>query len=156
MTVGYSKLGSYLNKNIRDICPNHFDDNNLSHCAHFVSHVLGIASGYTCDRMVRGSNGAKANIRVQELFGMWCPEVGAWALKPLRLTQGLIFVTDPRNVNVTTKKMDNVTNKHVGIFVGNNVWHYSKSQKKVVYVTTAQFSNIYPGVKNGLFYGTFK
>jgi hypothetical protein len=87
MTIGYSKLGSYLNKNIRDICPNHFDDNNLNHCAHFVSHVLGIAIGYTCDRMVRGSNGAKANIKVQELFGMWCPEVGAWALKPLRLTQ---------------------------------------------------------------------
>jgi hypothetical protein len=57
--------------------------------------------------------------------------------------------------------MANVPNKHVGIFVGNNVWHYSKSQKKVVYVSTvyvstAQFSRIYPGVKNGLFYGTFK
>lgn len=87
---------------------------------------------------------------------MWCPEVGAWALKPLRLTQGLIFVTDPKNVNVKNKTMANVPNKHVGIFVGNNVWHYSKSQKKVVYVSAAQFGRIYPGVKNGLFYGTFK
>lgn len=53
MTVGCSKLSSYLNKNIRDICPNHFDDNNLNHCAHFVSHMLGIGIGYTCTEWSR-------------------------------------------------------------------------------------------------------
>ena len=150
MTVGYSKLGTYINKNIRDICPNHFHDNTLNHCAHFVSHVLEITFGYTCN-LITGGKSAKANIKVHEIFEMWCPQVGAWIHKPTRLTQGLIFVTDPRNVNLTNKKMVNVPNKHVGIFVGNNVWHYSKSLKKVVYVSTSQFARTYPGVKNGLF-----
>jgi hypothetical protein len=47
--------------------------------------------------------------------------------------------------------------KHVGIYVGGAVWHYSNSMRKVVAMSVSQMHNHYSGLDptTWLFYGTF-
>ena len=68
--------------------------------------------------------------------------------------QGLLFVTDSRNVDISKKFMEKVPKKHIGIYIGGDVWHYSNSKDKVVRQTTAEFSKHYPGSNIALFYGS--
>jgi hypothetical protein len=150
--VDTALLSTFLGKHINQICPNGFTNNSDNHCAHFVSHVLGYTFGVTCRTMGR-PNGAAANLRVQEVFPR-CPTVGAWALKPVPLIVCLAFITRASNVNLTTKVMANVPRKHIGIFAGGFIWHYSNSMQKVVKQTPDQFSHHYNPPDNAMFFGT--
>lgn len=78
-----------------------------------------------------------------------------WDARPATPTTCLAFVTDERNVNLATKKMTNVPRKHIGIFQGGFVYHYSNSQNKVVKQTPEQFKRHYNGDTIAVFYGTF-
>lgn len=148
-------LDPYLGKHINEVCENGFTDNGDNHCAHFVSHVLGLEFGLTCRTMgTPGAKGAEANIRVQQLFPR-CPRVGEWADRPEDLSPCLVFITKASNVNLATKVMANVPRKHVGIFVGGTIWHYSNGKRKVVKQTPDQFALHYPAPHNAMFYGSF-
>ncbi len=149
------ELDTLLEKHIRDICPIGFADNADNHCAHFVSHVLGLKVGITCSAMKRGE-GEAASIRVQEIFPH-CPEVGSWDTLPATVRAGLVFITRSSNVNLEGKSMVNVPRKHVGIFSGDQrkIWHYSNSKDKVVCQTPEQFARHYPAPDNAMFWGTF-
>lgn len=146
-------LNSYLGLHIRDICPVGFASDNDNHCAHFVSHVLGLSFGMTCRAMVSGF-GAEASIRVQEIFAR-CLSVGAWADLPYPLFSGLAFITNASNVNLRTKTMTNVPRKHVGVFFGatTDIWHYSNSRRQVVRQQPSAFSNHYAAPDNARFWG---
>jgi hypothetical protein len=96
--------------------------------------------------------GMPACIRVLQLFER-CRNVGAWKDKPVPLFVGLVFITNAGNVRLKTKKMDNVPRKHVGIFIGGEIWHYSNKLDKVVKQTPAEFVNHYPAPDNAMFYG---
>ena len=74
--VTVSTLDSYLGKHIRDICGNSYVNDSDNHCAHFVSHVLGLKFGATCHMLGKGKV-TGANVRVQEVFGR-CAKVGTW------------------------------------------------------------------------------
>ena len=74
--VTVTTLDSYLGKHIRDVCGNDYVNDGDNHCAHFVSHVLGLRFGATCHMMGKGKVPG-ANLRVQEVFGR-CVKVGTW------------------------------------------------------------------------------
>lgn len=144
-------LDALLGREITTICTVGYTNRNDNHCAHFVSHALGYRFGFTCAGMVDGP-GPPATIRVHELFPR-CPSVGRWNDKPASLTQGLVFITRASNVNVAAKTMVNVPRKHVGIFIGGFIWHYSNTRDQVVKQTPAEFSRHYAPPDNAMFYG---
>jgi hypothetical protein len=150
--ITVDQLNAYLGKNISQICGNGYADPNDNHCAHFVCHALGYQFGFTCRNMKSG-HGTPANIRVQEVFPH-CASVGTWASRPASLNSCLVFITAASNVHLTSKTMDNVPRKHVGIFLQGNIWHYSNSNHKVVKQTPQEFSHHYPAPSNAMFYGT--
>jgi hypothetical protein len=150
--ISQHELDSYLGKSISEICRNGFTSAADNHCAHFVGHVLEFRYGTTCQLMGGGKHPG-ANIRVQEIFTR-CPSVGVWSLRPATLTCCLVFITRASNVGLGTKVMNNVPRKHVGIFLGGFVWHYSNSQQKVVKQLPAQFALHYPTPDNAMFYGS--
>ncbi|NLI80257.1 MAG: hypothetical protein GX443_01015 [Deltaproteobacteria bacterium] len=141
-------LDGYAGKNIVDICAYGYSDAGLSHCAHFVSHVLQLQFGYTCGRGGRGGR----NVRVHEIFAN-CPQVGRFNDRPSEYC--LIFVTKLSNVNIRRRTMKNVQKKHVGIYCNGTIWHYSNLRHRVVTQRPAEFIHHYPNQTNGLFYGAF-
>ncbi len=149
------QMNALLGKTISEICTCKFHDANINHCAHFVSHVIGYQFGFTCFSMTgKGTKEKKANIRVQEVFPK-CKSVGKWADKPATLKSGLVFITHKNNVNLAQKKMVNVPKKHIGIFIGDKIWHYSNTQDKVVTQTPEQFSHHYPEPGTTMYFGEF-
>jgi hypothetical protein len=140
-----------ITKHVSAFCANGYTDNDLNHCAHFVSHALGLSYGYTCKNQV-GGGGFGASIRVHELFGS-CDQVGSWSDLPANLASCLIFITNAANVTLNSKTMINHPRKHVGVYTGKKVYHYSNTGDKVVEQTVGQFNKHYPSPHNSLFYG---
>jgi hypothetical protein len=148
-------MESSLGKNIDRICENGFHDASANHCAHFVSHAIGFTFSFNCRQFV-GGNKTPANIRVHEIFAK-CPRVGRWEDANAAVTQ-LIFVTRKNVVNINTKTMENIPEKHIGVYQNGFVYHYSNGQDRVVKQTVsdffARFQAAYAG-DQGLFFGEF-
>jgi hypothetical protein len=92
---GVGDLNFFAGKHISQICYNWYVDDKLNHCAHFVSHVLGISETNNCYN-ARGTPGRTmpgACIRVDELFNDWCQSRGRWHDKPVALHQCLFFIS---------------------------------------------------------------
>lgn len=143
----------YIGNHVSNFCPNAYHDDDKNHCAHFVSHVRGFGFGYTCIKQTgKGTGGA--NIRVQELFAR-CGDVGLWENKPPLLASCLAFVTDLKNVDLNRGTMDNIPNKHVGIFHQDHIYHYSNSKNRVVSQIPQQFRLHYLGKNIRVYYGSF-
>jgi hypothetical protein len=143
----------FLDKNISEMCGNGLDDPALNHCAHFVSHAVGLKFSYNCQQLVGGKR-EPANIRVHEVFAM-CPRVGAWEDADTSKDQ-LIFVTRKNVVNVSSKTMQNIPQKHIGVYRGGHVYHYSNTEDRVIKQTVNafydRFQRAYKG-DQGLFFG---
>jgi hypothetical protein len=152
--VTVASLSLVLGKSIADICENGYTASHDNHCAHFVSHMCGFGFGLTCKTMSAAAKQPGANIRVQQLFAR-CPSVGRWDDHPKELISGLVFVTAKQYVDLEKHIMTNVPKKHVGIFFGDRIWHYSNSQHKVVTQSPEDFVHHYPGPDIALFYGSF-
>jgi len=150
--ITQQQLDGLLGKPIAQICPNGFISSTENHCAHFVAHVLDYRFGVTCQIMSHGRLPG-VNIRVQEIFPR-CPSVGVWSLRPASHSTCLVFITRASNVNLATKVMANVPRKHIGIFFGGFVWHYSNRQQKVVRQSPGEFAQHYPSPDNAMFYGS--
>ncbi len=146
-------MSPFLGKSIDRICDNRFHNPNENHCAHFVAHATGLEFSFNC-RDYKGGDKPGANIRVHEIFAQ-CPRVGKWQDANAALDQ-LIFVTRKDVVNVATKKMQNIPQKHIGVYQGGFVFHYSNTDDKVVKQTVsdflARFQAAYRG-DQGLFFG---
>lgn len=153
-TITLTELQKVEGKRIDAICDCAYHSNAENHCAHFVSHALGLDFGFTCKNMTgKGIKGAKgANIRVHEIFPR-CRQVGKWSDRPAHLTVCLAFVTSVTNVDLATKKMVNVPKKHIGIYNSRSIWHYSNTTDKVVRQSPEQFARHYAGSDIGVFYG---
>lgn len=146
-------LQQLVGKHIKYFCINDYTKNSDSHCAHFVSHVLGFTFGYTCDKQVRkASVKPGASIKVQEIFSK-CFKVGHWGDRPSGVTQYLAFATTATRLNLISKIMPNIRNKHVGIYYQGHIYHYNNKQNRVVKVSPDKFGRHY-GNKTNVFYGT--
>ena len=146
-------LDGFLGKRIDAICPNRFHDNAANHCAHFVGHALGLGRSYNCVDF-QGGTRPGANIRVHETFGH-CSKVGRWADADLGRSQ-LVFVTRQDVVNVAAKTMQNIPQKHIGVFHGGMVYHYSNTDDRVIKQTPADFLARFQAAYTGtqaLFFG---
>lgn len=153
MTELAERLEALLGKNINQICPNGFHDAGLNHCAHFVGHVLGLRSPYTCAQFTGGRK-EPANIRVHETFAQ-CSRVGHWKDADLSRPQ-MCFVTRRDVVDIERKTMANIPQKHIGVFCGGMVYHYSNGRDKVVKQKPADFLTTFDGIYSGtqaLFFG---
>jgi hypothetical protein len=148
-------MEAFLGQKIDRICDNRFHNQSDNHCAHFVCHAMGFDFSFNC-KDFKGGRKPGANIRVHEVFAN-CPSVGKWSDANTGASQ-LIFVTRKDVVNLATKTMRNIPQKHIGIFQDNRVYHYSNSEKKVVKQTVrdflARFQRAYSG-DQGLFFGEF-
>lgn len=156
MPASLSELEAYVGKPIGDICANGFSSPIQNHCAHFVSHALGLQLGMLCGDMAFKTKGTGASIRCDELFNRLTRR-GAWNDKPAAADGLLVFVSSAKNVrNGTT--MLNVPQKHVGVYFGGRVYNFSNSQHKVVADPTveafhAKFRQTYAGGDVSLYYG---
>ena len=144
-------LESHVGKHIRDICGNGYANDNDNHCAHFVSHVLGFKFGATCHMLGTGK-ASGANVRVQELFAR-CYKAGTWDSLAPNTPMCLVFITNAGNVKLASRVMSNVPRKHMGIYTGGFVWHYSNTLRKVVRQSPEEFSKHYAPPDNAMFYG---
>lgn len=146
-------MSTFLGKNINHICSNRFHNANENHCAHFVSHATSLEFSFNC-REYKGGDKPGANIRVHEIFAE-CPRVGKWENANAAVDQ-LIFVTRKDVVNIATRTMQNIPQKHIGVYQNGFVFHYSNGEDKVVKQTVsdflARFQAAYSG-DQGLFFG---
>lgn len=146
------QLDSYLGKSIGAICQNGYVSSSENHGAHFAAHVLGYTFGVTCQMMGNGK-GPAATLRVQEIFSR-CKAVGVWRMRPATLHACLVFVTRASNVNLAAKSMSNAPRKHIGIYVGGFIWHYSEGQQAVVKQAPSQFAHHFAAPDNAMLYGS--
>lgn len=155
MSTLQARLSAAMGKNINQICDGLFHAASDNHCAHFVSHILDLRFSFNC-KQFKGGNGSPANVRVNEVFAQ-CPLVGHWANADTTRDQ-IVFVTRKDNVNVSTKFMGNIPQKHIGVYHNGLVHHYSNGNDQVVAWTPdvflATFQNVYSG-DQGLYFGTF-
>ncbi|MCC8361894.1 hypothetical protein LK996_02190 [Lysobacter sp. A6] len=146
-------LDDQVGKTISDFCGNHFNDAAQNHCAHFVSHVLGVDAGYDC-KLHMGGGSPGASLRVHELFAA-CPTVGKFDAAPN--ARCLVFVTRKEYVDVGRHSMRNHPQKHVGILDNGAVYHYSNTGDVVIKQSPQEFlerfDRVYAG-QQALFYGT--
>jgi hypothetical protein len=156
--VTAAELDGYVNKNIKDICPCGFWNDKESHCAHFVSHVMGYQFGYTCSQISgKGPKDKSVCVRVTEVF-QHTRRFGKWADRPADLKSGLIFITKGSVVDVKTRKYGSIAQNHIGIFIGNDIWQYKNRVHHVVKQDPEEFSHHYDyKSKTGfeMFYGDF-
>lgn len=154
MEVSEEDLAAYVGKSIAEICPNGFSSQGQNHCAHFVSHALGLQLGMLCGDMARKTKGTGASIRCDELFNRLARR-GPWQEHPEPADGLLVFVTAARNVH--RNSMLNVPQKHVGVHFGGKIYNFSNSQHKVVVDPTVEafhtkFKHAYAGRDIALFY----
>lgn len=127
--IATKELDSYVGKTIASLCTNDFSSPNENHCAHFVSHALGLKIGMICGNMKLATRGTGASIRCDELYNGLARK-GEWADNPCPAGPVLVFVLSASAVN--HGRMSPIPQKHVGILASGKVYHYSNSQKKVV------------------------
>ncbi len=149
-------LREYENKDIKDICDCQYVDKSLNHCAHFVSHALGLSFGYTCKGHTGKGAGEGASLRVHEVFSR-CLKVGNWKDRGT-VVSCLVFIAAEDHVDLLGHVMVNHPQKHIGIFCNGSVWHYSNGEDRVVRQSPEEvlkrFDQIYRGTVR-LFYGSF-
>lgn len=145
-------LDGLVGKTIGEFCAHGYDAKNDNHCAHFVSHVLNLNVGMTCGRLVPTPDpkAAAASVRVHEIFDA-SRNVRQLVQCPLR-GEGLVFVSAATNFvrQGTTTALRNVPKKHIGLFLGNDVWHYSNSRDRVVRQSAEEFLTHYPKQTNAI------
>ena len=121
-------LDGWVGKGVSDFCDNDFSSPLQNHCAHFVSHVLGLTFGLCCGSMTSRRTSAGTSLRVNEIFNVLAHR-GQWAEAPATTDGLLVFVTSA--VNVRNNIMANVPRKHVGIVFSGAVYNFGNTQHMV-------------------------
>lgn len=152
--ISAPQLDSWLGKSMTDICLNGYSATTDNHCAHFVSHAVGLSFGYTC-RHQTGKQNAGGNLRVQEIFAQCSGVREIQECNPA--LAGLVFVSASSSFVTRggTTTLTNVPRKHIGFLFGGLVWHYSNTRHQVVKQLMSQFLSHYPGQTNALWLGAF-
>jgi hypothetical protein len=155
MPITAAELEAYVGLGIGQVCSNGFASASQNHCAHFVSHALGITLGMLCGDMKYATRRTGASIRRDELYN-GLEKKGPWDQRPAIADGLLVFVVSARQV--VDGVMRNVPQKHVGIRFGGKVFNFSNGQHKVVSDPTVEyfhgkFKSTYAGGDISLFYG---
>jgi hypothetical protein len=148
-------LDNFVGKSIGEICSNHFTDAHQNHCAHFVSHALGLKLGMLCGDVKFTTKHTGASIRCDELYNGLLNK-GPWKDRPPGAGAVLIFVVSARNIR--NGQMIATPQKHVGIFFHGAVYNFSNTHHKVVRDASVdafhiKFKHLYHGGDISLYYG---
>ena len=112
-------LDARVGQSMSTICENHYDTVDQNHCAHFVSHMLGLKLGTLCGDMEWSTRGTGASVRCNELYNLLLKR-GPWKEAPSPSEGLLVFVTSASNVK--NNVMSAAPKKHVGIVSGGAVY----------------------------------
>ncbi len=157
-------LHDCLGKHINQICPHGFANPRDSHCAHFVSHVMGYSGRSTCkNQQLKTKDNREPGVllRVDEIYNVLHHRGMFENNLPSNFNQGIIVVTIKTNVEGPNIKQHPL--KHIGIWHANKVWHYSNGRNQVVMQTLGKFQKDFTasyyqrsnGKKVVYFYGGF-
>jgi hypothetical protein len=127
--IALKDLQGYVGKSIGQLCSNNYSATSQSHCAHCVSHILGIQIATLCGDMRYNTRKTGATIRCDELYN-GLTRKGPWDQRPTPETGILIFCISAKSV--IGGWMINVPQKHVGIYHSGKVFNYSNTLHKVV------------------------
>jgi hypothetical protein len=135
----------WLDSDIHDICDIGYWKQSENHCAHFVSHVLGIRIPHkvACDRMPRDSSAPKVaglmgvTVRVYDLFNSVAAKSRVLLGDKPPLSLCLVYTTIESNYLPSQNKMqddlDQVrSDEHVGLYANEWIYHFSNKKKRVV------------------------
>ena len=143
-------LDEYVGLSVDDFCGLGFGDlgDEHNHCAHFVGHALSLNAsanvGLTCAAMTRSGRAHQAEgacLRVNEVFN-----------RQTQLAEAdekgcLVYIT--MQSNLTGKPgaytMGQAKKKHIGIYLGGQVWHYGNNKDKVRKQSLEEFEEHYSG-----------
>ena len=149
-TAQSTNLDDYLGKTIEEVCGKYGTVNDdVNHCAHFVSHVLALRlPGAALCSNVGGSTYTYEErndgycVRVNQVFNS-CNNRRKWS-DDTAGTKCFIVATIPANIESQDPlTIGQMSRKHIGIYSTGFVYHYSNTQDKVVKVTTKEFSSHY-------------
>jgi hypothetical protein len=122
-------LQALVGSNIGEICDRGYtaEDGSANHCAHFVSHLIGLSIATTC----AFHHNVGVTIRVNEMYNA-CARKGRWANRPNDLRDAaLIFFTQDSNM-FHDGTMGTSHHKHVGFWVKPHVFDYSTVNRQVM------------------------
>lgn len=143
-------LEAYLGKTVVDICGKYGTvGDTFNHCAHFVSHVLGlrIPGAALCSNVGDSTyTYAERNlgycIRVNQVFNS-CKNRARWSDGDLD-GSCLIIATIAANIESESPlTIGQMSKKHIGFHVCGQVYHYSNTQDKVIKQAVSIFRNHY-------------
>jgi len=132
------KLEDAVGKRIDEFCSSTLaSEHGENHCAHFVSHMLGYdlaapaASCKTWTLADKRNNAVEgASIRVNEIYNH-IPKARKMPISDNACYgPGLVFVTQKRNMG-KNGKMGSIKAKHIGVLMGQWVYHYGNIGDKV-------------------------
>lgn len=143
-------LDSYLDQTVADFCGRYGSvGDSFNHCAHFVSHVLGLRiPGAALCSNVGSSTYSYAEraqgycIRVNQVFNS-CENRARWSDAGESGTC-LIVATIPANIESGSPvAIGQMSRKHIGFHVNGQVYHYSNTRDLVVRQPVGEFRNHY-------------
>jgi hypothetical protein len=151
-----SKLDSYIGQSVETFCGKYGKKgDSLNHCAHFVSHALSlrIVGSKLCSNVAGSTYNYQERsqgycIAVDQIFNN-CINRCIFDIKTI--PNGPCFIVATTNDNLSSdappKLIVRTAARHIGIFCGNNVYHYSNSRDMVVKVSLQEFRNHYGAKK---------
>ncbi len=130
------KLDDAVGKRMDDFCSSTLaNDHSENQCAHFVSHMLGydLPKSASCKTWTwddKHNNAVVgASIRVNEIYNS-VPKIRKMSISAKACYfSGLVFVTTRGNMGVNGRMGSKA--KHIGILLGQWVYHYGNSTDKV-------------------------
>ena len=149
-TAQQGNVETYLGQTVEQYCGKYGTvGDSHNHCAHFVSHVLGtrISGAALCSNVddtkyAYEDRRAGFCVRVNEVFNS-CANRAYWSEEPAG-SKCLIVLTVKGNVTGTNPlTIGTMANKHIGIYTGGSVYHYSNTRDQVVKQTVAELKNHY-------------
>lgn len=142
----------YFGLTIEKICGKYGKlGDDFNHCAHFVSHVLGLritgaalcsnvaGSRYTYEERRKGYC-----IRVNQIFNS-CAKRAYWDDKVKESTCFIVATIAANIDNASPITIGTMSRKHIGFHIGGVVYHYSNSRDKVIKQTVDEFKRHYRG-----------
>lgn len=141
---------SHLGQTVEQFCGKYGTvGDGFNHCAHFVSHVLGtrVPGAALCSNVGNSTYTYEERrdgfcVRVNEVFNN-CNNRAYWSEEPAG-SKCLVVLTIKDNVTGTEPlTIGTHSNKHIGIYTGGLVYHYSNTRDKVVKQPVAELTNHY-------------
>jgi hypothetical protein len=150
VSASQPNLEGHLGETVQTFCGKYGTvSDGISHCAHWVSHVLElrIPGAALCSNVGGGTYTYEQRregycVRVNEIFNS-CTGRAYWDFDKTQCNCFIIATVKANVANTDPVTIGRMENKHIGFHLNGNVYHYSNRQDQVVKQTVAEFKNHY-------------